>query len=67
MRCWPLALLVAVSGCSTSDPAGTATDAWVGRWNGPEGTYLELAGANGSYEVNPTAIAERLTEIGFDA
>ena len=51
MRCWPLALLVAVSGCSTSDPAGTATDAWVGRWNGPEGTYLELAGANGSYEV----------------
>jgi hypothetical protein len=51
MRRWLLAILVVVYGCTTSDPAGTATDAWVGRWTGPEGTYLELAGANGVYEV----------------
>jgi hypothetical protein len=51
MRCWPLAILIAAHGCTTGDPAGAATDAWVGRWIGPEGTYLELAGANGVYEV----------------
>ena len=51
MRCWPLAILIAAHGCTTGDPAGAATDAWVGRWIGPEGTYLELAGANGAYEV----------------
>ena len=51
MRRWPLAMLIVAHGCTTGDPAGAATDAWVGRWIGPEGTYLELAGANGAYEV----------------
>ena len=51
MRCWPLAILVVIHGCTAGDPAGTTTDAWLGRWTGPEGTYLELAGANGAYEV----------------
>jgi hypothetical protein len=51
MRRWPFALLVAICGCTGGDPAGTTTDAWLGRWTGPEGTYLELAGANGAYEV----------------
>jgi hypothetical protein len=51
MRRWPLAILIAAHGCTTSDPAGAATDAWAGRWIGPEGTDLELAGANGVYEV----------------
>ena len=51
MRCWPLAILVVIHGCTAGDPAGTTTDAWLGRWTGPEGTYLELAGANGVYEV----------------
>lgn len=33
---------------ATPDPA----QAWLGRWNGPEGTYLQLNAAdNGSYEV----------------
>ena len=50
MRRLPLALL-AVHGCTSGGAPGTATDAWVGRWFGPEGTYLELAGANGVYEV----------------
>ena len=51
MRCWPLAVLVVIHGCTAGDPPGTTTDAWLGRWTGPEGTYLELAGANGAYEV----------------
>jgi len=51
MRRWLLVLLVASHGCTASDPAATTTDAWIGRWNGPEGTYLELAGAHGRYEV----------------
>ena len=28
-----------------------ATDAWLGTWNGPEGTFLRLAGGGGTYEV----------------
>ena len=51
MRCWRLATLVVIHGCTAGDPAGTTTDAWLGRWTGPEGTDLELAGANGAYEV----------------
>lgn len=31
--------------------AAPMTDDWVGRWNGPEGTYLQIDGGNGSYEV----------------
>jgi hypothetical protein len=27
------------------------TDAWLGRWNGPEGTFLLLEGGKGSYQV----------------
>jgi len=51
MRRWPLAILIAAHGCTASDPPAAATDAWLGRWNGPEGTYLELAGGKGAYEV----------------
>lgn len=32
-------------------PAAPATDQWVGQWNGPEGTFLALAGGGGQYEV----------------
>lgn len=34
-------------------PAATtaAADGWLGRWNGPEGTYLDLAGGQGRYEI----------------
>jgi hypothetical protein len=28
-----------------------ATDAWLGRWQGPEGTYLDVEGADGRYEI----------------
>jgi hypothetical protein len=32
-------------------PARLATDAWLGRWDGPEGTFLRLDGRNGRYTV----------------
>lgn len=34
-----------------SAPSVPRTDDWVGRWNGPEGTYLHVAVANGGYEI----------------
>lgn len=27
------------------------TDTWLGKWNGPEGTFLQLVGGNGKYEI----------------
>ena len=51
MRRWWLAALVTAHGCTTNGTADTPTDAWVGRWNGPEGTYLAIEGANGAYEL----------------
>jgi glucose/arabinose dehydrogenase len=59
-------LALAVVGCTdraadppqvsptTSTPdasAAPAPDQWLGKWNGPEGTFLQLAGGNGQYEV----------------
>ena len=32
-------------------PAGDAFDSWMGRWIGPEGTYLELARSGGRFSV----------------
>ena len=33
-------------------PAGRPpADAWLGRWNGPEGTYLLLEGGSGRYNI----------------
>jgi hypothetical protein len=29
----------------------SATDKWLGQWNGPEGTFLKLSGGEGKYEV----------------
>jgi hypothetical protein len=59
-------LLSSVSACAKHDPqtaqpsgesmsapaSGSAqTDSWAGRWTGVEGTYLEISGGNGSYEI----------------
>ena len=63
IACAALALLV--TGCekrnSSSAPVmaenslSTSTvpvvDKWLGKWSGPEGTFLQLAGGNGKYEV----------------
>ena len=46
-----LLLAVSIAACDAQVAAPPATDAWVGRWNGPEGTYLEIAGKNGAYDV----------------
>jgi len=27
------------------------TDAWIGKWIGPEGTFLEISGGRGSYRL----------------
>ncbi|WP_332741074.1 hypothetical protein [Hydrogenophaga sp.] len=59
------ALALLVAGCkdqssspapvSAASPAGSssapATDQWLGKWDGPEGTFLQLAGGNGRYDV----------------
>ena len=51
MRRWlPVALLLAC-GCTRDGASAASTDSWAGRWNGPEGTYLDIAGANGAYEI----------------
>lgn len=49
-------LIVALAGCKDREPpppapAVAAADRWLGKWNGPEGTFLQLAGGNGKYEV----------------
>lgn len=31
--------------------ASTVTDSWLGKWNGPEGTFIEISGGNGSYII----------------
>ena len=63
MACATLALLL--TGCdgrnsgaprvlAASAPATTAAplaDQWLGKWNGPEGTFLQLTGGSGKYEV----------------
>jgi len=57
------AIAVALAACQDRTPEAApapaptpaapapATDAWLGQWNGPEGTYLRLAGSGGQYEV----------------
>lgn len=41
---------------STSSSLGLAvtpvvTDTWLGKWRGPEGTFLEVSGGNGNYDI----------------
>ena len=47
-----LALALLAVGC-TDRNVGSApvADKWLGKWNGPEGTFLQLAGGNGKYQV----------------
>jgi len=44
-----LAISVIALGCAKGSPP--ITDNWIGRWTGPEGTYLEIAGTRGVYQV----------------
>jgi hypothetical protein len=45
-----LALSLLLPGCHDRT-AAPATDAWLGVWNGPEGTFLKLEGGEGSYSI----------------
>ena len=40
-----------VAASAPSKTTAPATDKWQGKWNAPEGTFLQLAGGNGKYEV----------------
>ena len=44
----PALIAACAAACDASPPP---TDAWAGRWNGPEGTYLAIAGSGGVYEI----------------
>lgn len=59
-----LVVIVSMAGCSDRNsssqknaentPATASaprTDEWLGKWTGPEGTFLELAGGHGKYDV----------------
>jgi hypothetical protein len=52
MRRVALALLLGGACAACAEHSDTRrTDAWVGRWWGPEGTYLDISGTRGSYEI----------------
>ena len=36
---------------SIKDTITISTDNWIGKWNGPEGTFLKISGGNGKYEI----------------
>ena len=57
-----LVLLAGILGCrnqaagpspsaSGQEAAAAPTDHWLGRWNGPEGTYLQISKNSGAYVV----------------
>jgi hypothetical protein len=64
MRRSLLVALLAAHGCGTN---GNAADAWLGRWTGPEGTYLEIARTAGAYEVTIKDLDAARTFIGHAA
>jgi hypothetical protein len=36
---------------SSKEATAISTDSWIGKWNGPEGTFLKISGGNGKYEI----------------
>jgi hypothetical protein len=43
--------IVTSSFSSNSSISAPSTDKWLGRWIGPEGTFLQLAGGGGKYQI----------------
>src|SRR5690606_2166804 len=47
-----LAVILFSAGCTSAPaPDPTATEQWLGRWNGPKGTYLEISGTPADYRL----------------
>ena len=47
-----VALLISLAGCTHSPaPDAAVTEQWLGRWNGPEGTYLDISGTPADYRL----------------
>ena len=63
MRRSLLVVLLAAHGCGTGAPG---TEAWIGRWSGPEGTYLEIERAGGGYDVTIKDLDAARTFIGHE-
>jgi hypothetical protein len=40
-----------LAGVHGAEPADYATDAWIGQWYGPEGTFLSIEGDKGTYKL----------------
>lgn len=40
-----------VAASTIGSASASTTDKWLGKWNGPEGTFLQIAGSSGKYEV----------------
>jgi hypothetical protein len=66
-----LVLSLAVAGCRSQPSAAPATpfaaDKWLGRWNGPEGTYLMLSKSGDHYTVEVRDLDGPRTFAGFPA
>jgi hypothetical protein len=60
-----LPILLCVHGCTTDSAQGSITDDWLGRWIGPEGTYLEIAGGDGAYEITVKDLDRARTFTGL--
>lgn len=61
-RAW-LPIVLCAHGCTPSIET-PSSDAWLGRWNGPEGTYLDIAGGNGLYSITVKDLDGPRTFVG---
>ena len=39
------------SSSASAMTSSTTTDSWLGKWNGPEGTFIEISGGSGNYTI----------------
>jgi len=39
------------SSTASAMTSSTTTDSWLGKWNGPEGTFIEISGGSGNYTI----------------
>ncbi len=47
-----VAVFAGLVGCGSSPaPNAAVTEQWLGRWTGPEGTYLEISGTPADYRL----------------